>query len=83
MLLQVPAAKLARKGGVSFPRNPLLAASLRLLGKMDSLGRGLPTIRRAMAEVTPTPVSFVTTQHDFLVTLPSPLGPQSDGGAGN
>ena len=37
----------------------------------------------AMGEVTSTPVIFATSPHDFLVTLPSPLGPQSGAGAGN
>lgn len=83
MLLQVQPGKLARKGGVSFPRNPLLAASLRLMGMMDSLGRGLPIIRRAMSQVTSVPVGFASSQTDFLVTLPSALGAQPEGGAGN
>jgi ATP-dependent DNA helicase RecG len=59
------------RGGVSFPKNPVLAAGVRALGLMEQVGRGLPVIRRALAEVTGAPVRLVSSQSDFLAILPS------------
>ncbi len=45
---QVPPDALALAGGVSSPRNPLVAAVARRLGLMDQIGRGLSLMRRAV-----------------------------------
>jgi ATP-dependent DNA helicase RecG len=71
MPVQLSLEHLAQHGGVSFPRNPILAAAARSLGLIDQVGRGLPTIRRVMTEVTNHPAHFGTSQSDFLVVLPS------------
>lgn len=73
MPVQLSLEHLAQHGGVSFPRNPVLAAAARALGLIDQIGRGLPTIRRTMTDVTNQPAHFGTSQSDFLVVLPSRL----------
>lgn len=73
MPVQLSLEHLAQHGGVSFPRNPILAATARTLGLIDQIGRGLPAIRRAISEVTTLPAQFGTSQTDFLVVLPSRL----------
>lgn len=73
MPVQLSLEHLAQHGGVSFPRNPILAASARSLGLIDQIGRGLPLIRRTMSEVTNHPAHFGTSQSDFLVVLHSRL----------
>jgi ATP-dependent DNA helicase RecG len=73
MPIQLSLEHLAQHGGVSFPRNPILASSARALGLIEQIGRGLTTIRRTMAEVTTQPASFAASPADFLVTLPSRL----------
>ncbi len=60
---------LAREGGVSFPRNPLVAAVARGLGLAEHVGRGLALIQRAStsnwrAELRVSP-------RDVTVVLPS------------
>jgi len=71
MPVQLSLEHLAQHGGVSFPRNPVLAAAARAMGLIDQIGRGLPTIRRVMTEATNHPAHFGTSQSDFLVVLPS------------
>jgi predicted HTH transcriptional regulator len=71
MPVQLSLEHLAQHGGVSFPRNPVLASAARVLGLMDQIGRGLPTIRRAVSQVTSLPAHFGSSQSDFLVVVPS------------
>jgi ATP-dependent DNA helicase RecG len=73
MPVQLSLEHLAQHGGVSFPRNPVLAAAARTLGLVDQIGRGLPTIRTAVSDVCAQPAQFGTSQSDFLVVLPSRL----------
>jgi ATP-dependent DNA helicase RecG len=73
MPVQLSLEHLAQHGGVSFPRNPVLAAAARTLGLMDQIGRGLPIIRTAVAASCSHPAQFGTSQSDFLVVLPSRL----------
>jgi len=74
MPVQLALEHLAQHGGVSFPRNPVLASAARTLGLIDQIGRGLPTIRRCIADVTSPPgAQFGSSQSDFLVVLPSRL----------
>ncbi len=63
--------ELAQHGGASFPRNPLLMATARILGLVEQVGRGLPTIRRALATSTSIPVQFQASQTEMRVVLPS------------
>ena len=74
---------LAQHGGVSFPRNPILAAAARSLGLIDQIGRGLPTIRRCISDVSHLPAQFGASPSDFLVVLPSRLRPQPPADGGN
>lgn len=60
---------LARDGGVSFPRNPLVASFARALGLAEHVGRGLALLQRAStpawrAELRVSP-------RDVVVVLPS------------
>jgi ATP-dependent DNA helicase RecG len=64
---------LAQDGGVSMPRNPLLAATARTLGLGEQLGRGLPTMRRAVAASSALKLDIRCTMRDVLVTFPSRL----------
>jgi len=83
MPVQLSLEHLAQHGGVSFPRNPILAAAARALGLIDQIGRGLPTIRRTMTDVTNQPAHFGTSQSDFLVVLPSRLWTRPGNEQGN
>lgn len=66
-------------GGVSHPRNPLLAAAARSLGIGEQLGRGLPVLARNAGSYTRR-VEIKTSPRDVLVVIPSRwLGPQSSG----
>ncbi|MCA9716896.1 MAG: hypothetical protein H6713_32790 [Myxococcales bacterium] len=68
----------AQHGGVSFPRNPLLASTMRTLGLMEQIGRGLPLIRRAVQRAGSGQIQIIGTQADCKVVLPSALvGPRS------
>ncbi|MCC6752161.1 MAG: hypothetical protein IT371_31205 [Deltaproteobacteria bacterium] len=77
---QLSLEQLAIHGGVSLPRNPVLAAAARSLGLIEQLGRGLTTIRRVVADVTSTPAQFRASPAEVLVVLPSrlhvPSGPE-------
>lgn len=82
-----PPAKLAldqmlQTGGVSFPRNPMIAAFLRTFGVMDQLGRGMPTIGHAMAAANAPKPTVAATTVDFCVTLRSRLYTETGTGSG-
>lgn len=62
-------------GGVSMPRNPLLAACARALGIGEQLGRGLVRIRRAITDGGADRLHLRATPRDFLVVMPSRLSP--------
>lgn len=79
----LPLDELAHQGGLSMPRNPLLAAVARGLGLCEQVGRGLPVIRSAVASRSPTPVTFLANQFEVRVVLPSALGPQASARLGN
>lgn len=83
MPVQLSLEHLAQHGGVSFPRNPVLAAAARSLGLIDQIGRGLPFIRRHMADVTNLPAHFGSSQSDFLVVLPSRITTRPNEGTEN
>lgn len=63
-------SELLRTGGVSHPRNPILAAVARSMGIGEQLGRGLPVMSRAGAGFTRN-VEIAATARDVLITLPS------------
>jgi predicted HTH transcriptional regulator len=64
---------LVQHGGVSLPRNPLLAATARQLGLGEQLGRGLTTIRRAVTQLPNQRLEVRASNRDFMVVLPSRL----------
>ena len=68
---QLPSDELSTASGVSMPRNPLIAATARALGFIDQVGRGIPAIRRAIAERTGQAARLQASQVDFVVSLPS------------
>jgi predicted HTH transcriptional regulator len=60
---------LAREGGVSQPRNPIIASIARGLGLGEQLGRGL----LVLASSSPgSRMEIASTPRDVLVSLPSP-----------
>jgi ATP-dependent DNA helicase RecG len=59
-----------RDGGVSHPRNSLLAATARALGIGEQLGRGLPVLARTGGSSSRR-VEIRTSPRDVLVVLPS------------
>ncbi len=63
--------ELAREGGVSVPRNPLLAAIARELGIGEQIGRGLALVARATSTPADGRVELRATPRDVLVTIPS------------
>lgn len=83
MPIQFSLDHLAQHGGVSFPRNPVIASGARYLGFMDQVGRGLPTIRSALTEVSAQPARFGASASDFLVVLPSRIHARSSDDGGN
>lgn len=62
--------ELLRTGGVSHPRNPLLAAAARSLGLGEQLGRGLPILARKGGAYTRC-VEIRSSPRDVLVVIPS------------
>ena len=69
---------LLHEGGVSHPRNPLLAAAARSLGIGEQLGRGLPVMARTGSYTRR--VEIRTSPRDVLVVVPSRwVGPQANG----
>lgn len=75
--------ELAQHGGASFPRNPLLMATARALGLVEQIGRGIPTIRKTLAETTSLPVQFHTSQTEVRVVLPSYINASMGNLSGN
>ncbi len=64
--------ELAKDGGISQPRNPIVAACARALGVGDQIGRGLPTIMGTANEAASSEVPRVrATPRDVTVTLPA------------
>jgi ATP-dependent DNA helicase RecG len=61
---------LLREGGVSQPRNPLLAAGARAMGIGEQLGRGLPLLARAGGSYSRR-VEIHCSPREVLVVLPS------------
>jgi ATP-dependent DNA helicase RecG len=62
--------ELSREGGLSQPRNPLLAASARVLGLSEQLGRGLTVVARSGTSPE-TRIEIRSTPRDVLVVVPS------------
>lgn len=58
-------------GGESRRRNPVIADVLRQMGKMTAVGRGLPLIVHALAQLGAPPPQFAVDADSFRVTLPS------------
>jgi len=83
LVLPIALDDLAQHGGASFPRNPLLVATARALGLGEQVGRGIPTIRRALAEATSLPVQFHSAQTEVRVVLPSYINASMGNVAGN
>ncbi|MCB9566507.1 MAG: hypothetical protein H6710_04715 [Myxococcales bacterium] len=67
----LPLDELAHQGGLSLPRNPLLASVARGLGLVEQVGRGLTRIRQTIGAETSAPVQFATSHHEVRVILPS------------
>lgn len=65
--------EMTQEGGVSLPRNPLLAATVRHLGLGEQIGRGLPTMRRVMVGAPGGRVEVRSSAREVLVVLPSSL----------
>jgi ATP-dependent DNA helicase RecG len=65
-------AELTEEGGVSLPRNPLLASVARHLGLGEQLGRGLISMRRAFAG-SAHKLELRVSPRDVLAILPSRL----------
>ena len=83
MASQLDPEQLAVSGGISFARNPILAATARCLGLMDQIGRGMPTIRRAVQESCGRNPTMRPTGADFLVQIPSRLSTYVDNNPAN
>lgn len=64
---------LSGEGGVSLPRNPIIAATCRALRLGEQLGRGLLTMRRAVAESTGEALAIAESKRHVCVTIPSAL----------
>lgn len=67
----------AQSGGISMPRNMILASTARFLGAGEQIGRGLPTIVHEVARLTQRSVEFVANKTDTMLVLPSALERQS------
>jgi len=63
--------ELIYQGGVSFPRNPIIAGVMREWGFMEQVGRGLVHIRRQMQELGSEEPQFKSTDIGFTVIFPS------------
>ena len=79
----LPLAELAQRGGLSLPRNPLLAAVARGLGLVEQVGRGLPLARTSVSAVTADAIHFESSHHEVMVSLPSCLRAPSTPRLGN
>lgn len=63
--------ELGREGGMSAPRNPLLAAFARQLGLVEQIGRGLALVLHASPAGLDRRIEIRTTSRDVLVVVPS------------
>ena len=63
--------ELIYQGGISFPRNPIIAGVMREWGFMEQVGRGLVHIRRQMQELGSEEPQFKSTDVGFTVIFPS------------
>ncbi len=79
----LPLAELAKRGGLSLPRNPLLAAVSRGLGLVEQVGRGLPLARASVSSGTAETIHFETSHQEVMVSLPSSLRAPSTPRLGN
>lgn len=61
------------RGGISLPRNPLLALVARQMGLAEQLGRGLPLMRTAVEEEAHGTLKVEGSKEGVLVTIPSAL----------
>ena len=73
---------LAQLGGLSLPRNPLVAALARGFGMVDQLGRGLPIIRRTSQAHGGSGPTFCSDDLGVRVTIPSSLRRPARAGRG-
>lgn len=71
--LPEPIESYLNRGGVSLPRNPLLAVLARQLGLAEQLGRGLPSMRRAVSRETRGELVLRGTKDGVLVVIPSAI----------
>lgn len=71
--LQRSMAECARSGGISAPRNPLLARLARQLGLSHQLGRGLARMRRLIEEQRRGQLGLESSREGVLVSLPSAI----------
>jgi ATP-dependent DNA helicase RecG len=62
---------LAREGGVSVPRNPLLASAARSMGFGEQLGRGLHLLVHRSGTGPEQRPELRVTSKDVLVVIPS------------
>lgn len=69
--LPEPIESYLSRGGVSLPRNPLVALIARQLGLAEQLGRGLPKMRRVVAEETHGELEISGEKDGTLVVIPS------------
>jgi len=63
--------ELIHQGGISFPRNPIIAGVMREWGLMEQVGRGLVHIRNEMKKLNSEAPHFESTDVGFAVVLPS------------
>jgi predicted HTH transcriptional regulator len=63
--------ELVQRGGVSQPRNPILAATARVMGIGEQLGRGLCVMRRAITQLPNQRLEIRASNRDFTVVFPS------------
>ncbi len=63
--------ELGRDGGVSAPRNPLLASLARQLGYGEQIGRGLSLLLQASHGAQDRRIEIKVSPRDVLVTVPS------------
>jgi len=63
--------ELINQGGISFPRNPIIAGVMREWGLMEQVGRGLVHIRNEMKKLGSEEPNFESTDLEFVVVLPS------------
>jgi predicted HTH transcriptional regulator len=67
---QTDLEELAREGGVSVPRNPLLASIARQLGLGEQLGRGLVLVMQRGAPNLAERVEIRSSPREVLLSIP-------------